>query len=290
MFKIVTAAAARESGAVGFNELFDCSEGHIRVAGWTISDHKKMGVLTFSEVIIHSSNVGTIKVGQRIGQERLYRMIQNFRFGQRTGLDLPGEEGGIFHPLARWSRTSLAAHSIGYEISVTAVQVLQAMNILANRGLLVPFRMTQTSSSPIGSNAGLPVAGVRILSEKTASDLTSRVFEGVVADGTGQSARIDGFSAAGKTGTARKLDHDLGVYVASLHVASFVGFVPADRPVLSMVVVLDEPKFSLQYGGQVAAPVFREIARRVLLYLRQTPEFDPGKKIVTAQLRSQERP
>jgi len=290
MFKIVTAAAARETGAVGFNEIFDCSEGHIRVAGWTISDHKKMGVLTFPEVIIHSSNVGTIMVGQRIGQERLYRMIQDFRFGQRTGLDLPGEEGGIFHPLKKWSRTSLAAHSIGYEISVTAVQVLQAMNILANRGILVPFRMTQTSPSPIGSNAGLPVAGIRILSERTASELTSRVFEEVVADGTGQAARIDGFSAAGKTGTARKLDHDLGVYVASLHLASFVGFVPADRPVLSIVVVLDEPKFSLQYGGQVAAPVFREIARRVLLYLRQTPESDPSKKIVTAQLRSQDRP
>jgi cell division protein FtsI (penicillin-binding protein 3) len=116
------------------------------------------------------------------------------------------------------------------------------------------------------------------------------VFEGVVADGTGQAARIDGFSVAGKTGTARKLDRDLGIYLASRHLASFVGFVPADRPVLSMVVVLDEPKFSLQYGGQVAAPVFREIGRRVLLYLRQTPQFDQDKKIVTAQLRSQDRP
>jgi cell division protein FtsI (penicillin-binding protein 3) len=290
MFKIVTAAAARETGAVGINEIFDCSEGYVRVAGWTISDHKKMGVLTFPEVIIHSSNVGTIKVGQRIGQEKLYRMIQDFRFGQKTGLDLPGEESGIFHPLHKWSRTSLAAHSIGYEISVTAVQVLQAMNILANRGVLVPFRITQTSLNPIGLELGMPFSGVRILSERTASELTSRVFKGVVADGTGQAARIDGFSAAGKTGTARKLDHDLGVYVASLHLASFVGFVPADRPVLSIVVVLDEPKFSLQYGGQVAAPVFREIARRVLLYLRQTPEFDPSQKTVTAQLRSQDQP
>jgi len=290
MFKIVTAAAAREAGVVGFNDLFDCSEGKIRVAGWTISDHKKLGVLTFSEVIIQSSNVGTIKVGQRIGQENLYRMIQNFRFGQKTGLDLPGEEGGIFHPLYKWSRTSLAAHSIGYEISVTAVQILQAMNILANRGVLVPFRITRTSLNPAEFNPDMPAAGARIISERTASELTSRVFEGVVTDGTGQAARIDGFTAAGKTGTARKLDQDLGVYLANRHLASFVGFVPADRPVLSMVVVLDEPKFSLQYGGQVAAPVFREIARRVLLYLRQAPQFDPNRKTVTAQLQSQDRP
>jgi len=290
MFKIVTAAAAREAGVVGFNDVFDCSEGQIRVAGRTISDHKKLGVLTFSEVIIQSSNVGTIKVGQRIGQEYLYRMIQNFRFGQKTGLDLPGEENGIFHPLHTWSRTSLAAHSIGYEISVTAVQILQAMNILANGGLLVPFRISRTSLNPAEFNPDIPAAGARIISERTASELTSRVFEGVVTDGTGQAARIDGFTAAGKTGTARKLDPDLGVYLADRHLASFVGFVPADRPVLSMVVVLDEPKFSLQYGGQVAAPVFREIARRVLLYLGQAPQFDPNKKTVTAQLRSQDRP
>jgi cell division protein FtsI (penicillin-binding protein 3) len=290
MFKIVTAAAARETGVVGFNEIFDCSEGKIRVAGWTISDHKKLGLLTFSEVMVQSSNVGAIKVGQRIGQDNLYRMIQDFHFGQKTGLDLPGEENGIVHPLHKWSRTSIAAHSIGYEISVTAVQMLQAMNILANGGVLIPFRITQASFNPTASNPNIPATGVRIISERTASELTRRVFEGVVADGTGQAARIDGFSVAGKTGTARKLDQDLGVYLASRHLASFVGFVPADRPVLSLVVVLDEPKFSLQYGGQVAAPVFREIARRVLLYLRQAPQFDPDNKNVTAQLRSQDRP
>ncbi len=290
MFKIVTASAARETGVVRYDEIFDCSAGFVRVAGWTIRDHKRMGVLTFPEVIVHSSNVGTIMVGQKIGQERLYREIQAFRFGQKTGLDLPGEEDGIFHPLHKWSSTSLAAHSIGYEISVTAIQMLQAMNILANRGVLVPFRMTRPSLNPPGLDTGTPAAGERIVSERTASELVSRVFEGVVLDGTGQAARVEGFSAAGKTGTARKLDPDLGVYLASRHVASFVGFIPADRPLISMVVVLDEPKFSLQYGGQVAAPVFREIARRVLLYLRERPQFDPAEKTITAQLRSEDRP
>jgi cell division protein FtsI/penicillin-binding protein 2 len=290
MFKIVTAAAARETGAVGFDEIFDCRAGFVRVAGWTIRDHKQMGVLSFPEVIIHSSNVGTIKVGQRIGPERLYRTIQDFRFGQKTGIELPGEENGIFHSLSKWSGTSLAAHSIGYEISVTAIQVLQAMNILANRGVLVPFRMTRMSLNPSGLDFETPAAGPRIISEKTASDLVARVFEGVITEGTGQAAQVDGFLAAGKTGTARKLDPDLGVYLASRHLASFVGFVPADHPVLSIIVVLDEPKFSLQYGGQVAAPVFREIARRILLYLRQTPQFDPAQKTITARLRSEDRP
>ena len=290
MFKIVTASAALEAGVVGLSDIFDCSEGRIRVAGWTINDHKKMGVLSFPEVIIHSSNVGTIKVGQRIGPDSLYRMIQAFGFGQKTGIDLPGEENGIFHSLPNWSRTSLAAHSIGYEISVTAAQTLQAMNVLANRGILIPLRVTRETLNLSGFNPDVPPAGDRIVSEKTALDLTRLVFEEVVAKGTGQAAQIDGFRVAGKTGTARKLDPNLGIYLASRHLASFVGFVPADRPMLSMVVVIDEPKFSPQYGGQVAAPVFREIARRVLLYLRQAPQPGPAQKLVTAQLRSLERP
>jgi cell division protein FtsI/penicillin-binding protein 2 len=290
MFKIVTASAALEAGAVSLNDFFDCSEGSIRVAGWTINDHKKMGMLSFPEVIIHSSNVGTIKVGQRIGQDRLYQMIQAFGFGQKTGVDLPGEENGIFHSLQNWSRTSLAAHSIGYEISVTAVQILQAMNVLANGGVRIPLRITRETLNLSGFNPDVPPAGDRIISEKTASDLTRLVFEEVVAGGTGQAAQVDGFRIAGKTGTARRLDPNLRVYLASRHLASFVGFVPADRPILSMVVVIDEPKFSPQYGGQVAAPVFREIARRVLLYLRQAPQPDSAHELVTAQLQSLERP
>ncbi|MFZ2053557.1 MAG: penicillin-binding transpeptidase domain-containing protein [Candidatus Aminicenantales bacterium] len=290
MFKIVTATAALEAGVVGLDDVFDCTEGKIRVAGWTINDHKKMGILSFPEVIIHSSNVGTIKVGQRIGPDHLYRMIQTFGFGQKTGIDLPGEENGIFHSLHKWSRTSLAAHSIGYEISVTAVQILQAMNALANRGILIPLRITRETFNLSGFDPDVPPAGDRIISERTASDLTRRVFEEVVAKGTGQAAQVDGFRVAGKTGTARKLDPNLGVYLANRHLASFVGFVPADRPMLSMVVVIDEPKFSPQYGGQVAAPVFREIARRILLYLRQAPQPGPAQKLVTAQFRSLERP
>ncbi|MGB7295043.1 MAG: penicillin-binding protein 2 [Candidatus Aminicenantales bacterium] len=288
MFKIVTASAALETGVVGFGDVFDCREGKIRVAGWTINDHKKMGLLSFPEVIVHSSNVGTIKVGQRIGPDHLFQMIRAFGFGQKTDIDLPGEEIGIFHSLNRWSRTSLAAHSIGYEISVTAAQILQAMNVLANRGMHIPLRITRKTLNPSGFNPDAPAGGDRIISEETAARLNRRVFEEVVVGGTGQAARIEGFRVAGKTGTSRKLDPHLGVYLAHRHLASFVGFVPVDRPAISIVVVIDEPKFSPQYGGQVAAPVFREIARRVLLYLGEAPQLDPAQGFVTAQLQNRE--
>jgi cell division protein FtsI/penicillin-binding protein 2 len=284
-FKIITAAAAREMGLVGFNDIFDCSAGKIRVAGWTIVDHKKMGILTFSEVIIHSSNVGTIQVGFRIGPENLYKMIKNFRFGQKTGIDLPGEENGILHPLKAWTKTSLAAHSIGYEISVTAVQILQAMNIIANKGLLVPPRITRKTKDQSGLVEATPSPGERVISEKTAGDLIERIFEKVVLDGTGQEAQLNGYTVAGKTGTAQRLDPVTHTYSAGRHLASFVGFVPAEKPAISIVVVIDDPKSGLHYGGLVAAPVFHEIAKEALLYLRQSPVIDPTKKVVTAQLK-----
>jgi cell division protein FtsI (penicillin-binding protein 3) len=284
-FKIITAAAAREMGLVGFNDIFDCSAGKIRVAGWTIADHKKMGILTFSEVIIHSSNVGTIQVGFRIGPENLYQTIKNFRFGQKTGIDLPGEENGILHPLKAWTKTSLAAHSIGYEISVTAVQILQAMNIIANKGLLVPPRITRETEDQSGLVETTPSPGERVISEKTAVDLIERIFEKVVLDGTGQEAQLNGYTVAGKTGTAQRLDPVTHTYSAGRHLASFVGFVPAEKPAISIVVVIDDPQAGLHYGGLVAAPVFHEIAKQALLYLRKSPVINPTKKVVTAQLK-----
>ena len=288
-FKIITACAARENGAVNFGEIFNCSEGKIRVGGWTISDHKKMEVLTFSEVIIHSSNVGTVMVGQRLGEASLFRMIQAFHFGRPTGIDLPGEEKGILHPLPKWYVSSLASHSIGYGISVTAIQTLQAMNVIANGGLLVPPRVAMRALDLPGDRPGAPVSGERIISERTARELVDRIFEKVVLEGTGQAAQINGFTVAGKTGTAQKKDPG-GGYTGSRHIASFVGFVPAGSPVISIIVVIDDPRVGLHYGGTAAAPVFREIARRVLLYVGQTPEYDPAQKLVTAKLQSHPRP
>ena len=282
-FKIVTAAAAREYDAVDFGDRFDCSQGYVRVPGYTIRDHKRMGVLTFAEVIIDSSNVGTVKVGQRVGEENLYRMIKAFGFGDKTGIELPGEEHGICHPTSRWSKSSLASHSIGYGISVTAVQVLQAMNVIANRGLLVPPRISRETVDQTGLDGVTPAASKRVISERTAAELIDNIFVKVAVEGTAAQARLDGFTVAGKTGTAQRSIPGVRGYSSGRHLASFVGFVPATDPALSIIVVIDDPKAKFYYGGLVAAPVFREIARRALLYIHRFPEYDPSRKIVTAR-------
>lgn len=285
-FKIVTAAAARELGQVGLGETYDCREGSISVGGSLVRDHKRMGILSFPEVFIESSNVGAIKIAQEIGERNLYQMIKTFHFGERTGIDLPGEEFGICRPLSSWRKSSLRI-AIGYEISVTAVQVLRAMNVFATRGRLVRPSISldvEVRGISGAENQELP----KVLSERTASEL-AEIFKRAVEEGTGLPARLEGFDIAGKTGTAQKFDEELGRYSSAKHLASFVGFVPADDPVISMIVVLDEPKSLMQYGGQVAAPVFRDISARVLRYLRAAPK-PKAETLVTAKMAKASRP
>jgi cell division protein FtsI/penicillin-binding protein 2 len=280
-FKIVTAAAARASGRVGPGEIFDCRKGSIIVGGSAVRDHKPLGILSFPGVFIESSNVGAIMIAQEVGASGLYDMVRNFGFGVKTGIGLPGEQAGVVHPLADWKASSFRV-AIGYEVSVTALQVLRAMNVYATGGRLVRPRITLDRPAEASEPAPevLPA---------TVVDALLPIFEKVVAEGTGTPARIEGFDIAGKTGTAQKVDPAIGTYSSRLHLASFVGFVPAERPVLSMIVVLDEPRGLFQYGGQLAAPVFREIAVRVLRYLRVVPKAAPPA-LVTASLANGRRP
>lgn len=285
-FKIVTAAAARELGKVGLGETYDCREGSISVGGSPVRDHKRQGILSFPEVFIESSNVGAIKIAQEIGEQNLFQMIKAFRFGERTGIDLPGEEYGICRPLSSWRKSSLRI-AIGYEISVTAVQLLGAMNVFAARGRLV--RPSISLGTGVGGLSGaVNQEPLKVLSEGTASELVE-IFMRVVEEGTGLPARLEGFEIAAKTGTAQKLDEELGRYSSARHLASFVGFVPAHDPVISMIVVLDEPKGLMQYGGQLAAPVFRDISARVLRYLRVAPR-PKTETLVTAKMAKAIRP
>ncbi len=278
-FKIITFAAAIESKSIDFSEEFDCSAGEIPVAGKKFRDHKKLGVLTFPEVIIHSSNVGTIQIGQRLGGKILDNMIISFGFGRRTGIDLPAEETGIFRPIDSWSRLSLASLSIGYEISVTSIQMLQALNIIANRGVAVaPRILKKVLNSSLEQEFPQPR---RVISEDTAQKLCF-FLEKVVERGTGTEARIDGYKIIGKTGTAQKFDPSLGVYTASAHIASFVGFVDSEKPVFSMIVIIDDPQ-GLYYGGQVAAPLFQKISSQILQYLRIPPRELPSETIIASQ-------
>ncbi|NOR12989.1 MAG: hypothetical protein GQ545_07020 [Candidatus Aminicenantes bacterium] len=283
-FKIVTASAALENKSVRMHEVFDCTSGKIRIPGKTVWDHKKMGILTFPDVIVHSSNVGTIQVGERIGKKNLYTMIKAYGFGQKTGIDLPAEEKGIFRPIKNWTDISLYSLSIGYEISITAIQMLQAISTVANRGIVTSPRIVKKILMPSGERQEVPVQFRRVISEETAQTL-SQILQNVVLRGTGTEAQIDGYSVAGKTGTAQKFDPSIGRYSNRIHTASFVGFVPVENPVLAIVVVIDEPKGKF-YGGDVAAPVFKEIASQILRYL-QVPKADAfTKTITTARVRS----
>ena len=287
-FKIVTASAALEARKVNLTDSFDCSKGFIRVAGKTIRDHELFGVLSFPEVIIHSSNVGTIQFGQLIGEEIFFKTIRAFGFGQKTGIDLPAEEKGIFRPLDNWTKISASSLSIGYEISVTATQMLQAINAIANKGFIISPKVVKKILNSPDVATEKPYRRRRIISERTALLLTS-ILQKVVQRGTGTTARIRGYKVAGKTGTTQKFDPSIGGYSSTAHTSSFAGFVPADNPVLSMVVVIDEPKGPYS-GGEVAAPVFREIASLVLRQLHIPKQEEQLNTIIAERrLRQVER-
>ncbi len=276
-FKIVTAAAARERGRVGFSELFDCSAGFIRVGGTTITDHKREHILSFPQVLIRSSNVGTVLFAQRLSIAEFCETIRAFGVGAKTGVELPAEEPGLVRPAENWNKNNSLAHiAIGYELSVTPLQMLQAMNVFAAGGLLVRPRIVRDGAADPSTAPG----PVRVIGERTSAELVGRVFEAVVEEGTAKDGRLDGFRIAGKTGTARKYDRALDAYTRN-YTASFVGFTPVGDPRISMIVVLDSPK-ERYYGGEACAPVFRDIARQVLRYLRVPPERPLPSRVVAA--------
>ena len=280
-FKIVTAAAALESGVVHSEDEFDCEMGGITLLGIRIRDHKPFGRLTFAQVIAKSSNVGVIKAALLVGNERFYRTIRGFGFGRPTGIDLPGESGGILHPLESWGPLAKAYIAFGQGISVTALQLATAAGAVANQGtLLKPHVVAAVSrgEARVPKYTRPPVVGQPI-SPATARELT-RLLEGVVTAGTGRSAVVAGYRVAGKTGTAQIPVP--GGYLRNGYLPSFVGFAPADRPTLVGVVAIAEPRGFEYHGGQVAAPVFGAIARQVLLYggvhpERERPAVWPGQ-------------
>jgi len=281
-FKIVTALAALEADQVKFNDTFDCGEGVIHLAGKTIHDHKKFGQLTFPEVIQYSSNVGAIQIGQLVGERFFFERTKAYGFGERTGIDLPGEEKGIFRKLSDWSKISLASLSFGQEISVTAIQLLQTMNIIANRGLITNPKIVKKILLSKNEARERPSHHKRVLSKKAASTMI-KILERVVEEGTGTTAQIKGYKIAGKTGTAQKFDPTINTYSPTLHTSSFVGFAPVDKPAFSMIVVIDEPQ-GKYLGGEVAAPLFRKIAQRLFLYLHIPPQKEESLTLITARL------
>ncbi len=265
--KVFLAAAALEEGTATLETMVYGENGRMTVANTIIHDHDESGWMTFAQVIQRSSNIGAVKVAMSVGEERLYRYLRAFGFGDRTEIDLPGESAGLVKAPPRWGKRTLASMAIGQEIAVTPIQLVTAAAAIANGGwLMKPFLVSEIreASGKIVFQA-TPQIRRRPVSPETIQTL-GHILEGVVAHGTGTRASVLGYRVAGKTGTAQKIDPETRSYSATRFVASFVGYVPADDPRLTILVVIDEPRTE-SWGGAVAAPVFRRVAERVLRYL-----------------------
>jgi len=272
-FKVFLIAAALEEKIVSPNEAFNCENGSYSIGGRTIHDTHKYGRLTVSEILKYSSNIGAAKIGSRLGQERLYSHLKDFGFGARSGIDLPGEAYGYLRNGSQWFGVDLATISFGQGVSATALQLTTAISAVANGGLLMKPYVVEKISDESGAELERTSPQVlrRVITPETAAKL-ARMMEGVAAEGgTGMSAAVDGFRVAGKTGTAQKVDPLTRGYSVDKRTASFIGFVPAGNPRLTILVVIDEPKTS-PYGGIVAAPAFGAIAQQTLCYLKVPPE------------------
>ncbi len=280
-FKIVTASAGLEEGVVTPSQIIDCGDGVIQIGNFAIHEHggSHYGLMTFEEVMMHSSNVGVVRVGLSLGPQRFYDCIRRFGFGDRTGIQLPGEAAGLVRRTEKWSTLSNASMSIGQEIGVTPIQLIRAVATVANGGVRVEPRIVDRVVDNQGKIVYQPQrpAAVRVISEKTAAVL-NEILKTVVARGTGINAALADHIVAGKTGTAQKAAR--GGYASDRFVASFAGYVPADRPRLVILVVVDEPMLA-QYGGTVAAPAFKEIAEATLRYLGVPPSI-PTRSLLVA--------
>src|SRR5579859_800365 len=273
VFKIVTMSAALEEKLTNPNEVIDCQMGSITLAGHVIHDDERFGMLTVADVLAHSSDVGAIKLGLRLGQERLYQYIRGFGFGARTDVDLPGEERGLLRPPSRWSAISIGAISMGQEVGVTPIQLVTAYSAIANGGILIQPRIVHDIFRGDVHETLPPSRGRRVVSEQTAATMR-QLFAGVIDHGTGTTARVNGYSAGGKTGTAQKIDSS-GHYSKSHYIASFVGFAPLEKPAITVLVTIDSP-VGAKYGREVAAPAFGSIAEQTLSYLN-VPQDNPSR-------------
>jgi cell division protein FtsI (penicillin-binding protein 3) len=286
VFKLVTYSAALEQHVTSPDDMIDCQGGQIALPGRIIHDDKgdHFGVITVHEALEHSSDVAAVKLAQKIGQDKFYEYIRSFGFGARTGLELPGETRGLLQPTKRWGTTSYASIAIGQEVGVTPLQLVSMVSTIANGGIYLPPHVLLPGQAPGGGEKSaaplapspfkpggdlpnpLPQGAHRVLSEMTAAQMR-KMMEGVVLYGTGRPAQLNGYSSGGKTGTAQKIDPVTHTYSKSMHIASFAGIAPVNNPVISVAVVIDNPKGGSYYGTAVSAPVFKEVAQQVLEYL-----------------------
>jgi len=269
--KLFSAAAALEAGIAGPQTILYCENGRYRIGRETVHDTKPHGWLSLQRVVKVSSNIGAIKLGEMMGAKVLHHSLADFGFGARTGVDCPGETPGSLAPAAKWTRFDLAAASFGHGLAVSALQLTAATAAIANGGRLMRPYVVQAVTDPQGHELRRtePVFVRQAVSPATAAAVTEMMAMVVSEGGTGEAAALEGYTACGKTGTAQKASPG-GGYGERAFVSSFVGFAPVEKPALAILVVLDEPR-KKYYGGDVAAPAFREIAQQALNYLNVPP-------------------
>jgi cell division protein FtsI (penicillin-binding protein 3) len=308
-FKLVTYAAAMDANVATPDDMIDCQGGQINVFGSVIHDDKSdrgIGTVTVATALARSSDVGVIKLALKLGPDRLYNYIRAFGFGQRSGIELPGETRGLLRPVSRWQPASIGYVAIGQEEAVTPIQLVSMVSTIANGGVylqphvLMPEtsdsatsqpkpasaqvaapevtqpQLPQLTASPVKPGEDLPdplPAGARRVISTMAAAQMRKMMEGVVLFGTGKSSQLNGYSSGGKTGTAQKIDPATHRYNGSLHIASFAGFAPVNNPVIAVSIILDSPK-GAYYGAEVSAPVFAEVAQQVLEYLGVPHDID----------------
>ena len=274
-FKIVVVSGALNDGVVHFNDTFNCEEGHFAYAGRVLHDHEPFGMLTTKSIITKSSNIGAAKIGIRLGENRLYDYATEYGFGEHTGVSLPGEVNGILYPVKKWSKVSIAQIPMGQGVAVTRLQMLMAMDAIANGGWLMRPMLVNRLEDHNGNvvQQYAPQRVRQVISDATDKLMVEALKTVVSPEGTAPGAAMKDYTVAGKTGTAQKVGPD--GYERGRYFATFIGFFPADNPQLCISVVMDEPKEGY-YGGQVCGPVFREIAERCASYLNIPPDKISG--------------
>jgi cell division protein FtsI (penicillin-binding protein 3) len=279
--KIFSAAAAIESGNSSPSSIFYCENGAYKMGNHVIHDTHEHGWLSLQQIVKYSSNIGAVKFSAATGPEFLFKTLRNFGFGEKTGIDCPGETAGSLAPYQRWTKVDAGTIAFGQGVSVSALQLITAISAVANKGILMRPYGVQAITDHYGRliRSFGPKSVRRAISEKTAGTLT-RIMQTVITDGgTGVNAALDGYSVCGKTGTAQKIDEN-GRYSNDKYVASFVGFAPVENPKISVLVVVDEPQ-NEHYGSNIAAPAFKTIAQKTLDYMNIAPKRPTDKLMVS---------
>jgi cell division protein FtsI (penicillin-binding protein 3) len=293
VFKTVTYSSVLEDQLAKSDEIVDCNPGYILVGGIRIRDAHHVGIVPLNKAYAESSDVAAVKMGLRLGPDRFYKYIRDYGFGQQTGIELPGETKGLVKPPSRWSAASIGAMSIGQEVGVTPLQLISMVSSIANDGTYTPPRIVAGVTPPSNQYQQVvfrPAQQHRVVSPMT-SAMMRKFMEEVVLFGTGRRAILNGYTSAGKTGTAQKVDPATGRYSKTDYVATFVGFAPVNNAALTILVSIDTPK-GLHQGGQVSAPVFNRIAQKVLAYLNVPHDAeiktDPQRKVLLASVKDED--